>query len=161
MVRSMKRNSGFTLVELIIVIAIIGLLAGMLLPALHRARMRARRTKCKTEVKQIEMAWKSYLNDYRELPSSSPITMGPTAIQILKGQNTYKYKYLEFKPGVTEMQDPWYNVYKMALDDDLDDAVETPHGTVYRNVAVWSTGPDGADDSSGARDDDVTSWSKN
>ena len=57
----MKRT--FTLIELLIVIAIIAILASMLLPALNQARERARASSCISNVKQIMHANSMYLAD--------------------------------------------------------------------------------------------------
>lgn len=56
----------FTLIELLIVIATIAILAGMLLPALNRARLAARRISCASQVSQIGKACMLYAADYKE-----------------------------------------------------------------------------------------------
>ncbi len=58
----MKSKSGFTLVELLTVIGIIGVLVSLLLPAVQRARESARSTQCKSNLRQIGLAMTQYLD---------------------------------------------------------------------------------------------------
>ena len=69
-----KRSHAFTVLELLVSVAIIGLLAALLLPSLKGARDSANKTKCVSNLKQLGIAYHLYLNDNEEYfpPFSGP-----------------------------------------------------------------------------------------
>lgn len=62
-IRSMRRSPGFTLLELLVVIAVIALIAGILFPVFAQAREKARQTVCLSNTRQIGMAQSLYTQD--------------------------------------------------------------------------------------------------
>jgi prepilin-type N-terminal cleavage/methylation domain-containing protein/prepilin-type processing-associated H-X9-DG protein len=74
------RCRAFTLVELLVVVAILALLIGLLLPALAGARRQAKILYCATNQRQIGLAWQMYLNDYS---GWFPINMVPRGSRLV------------------------------------------------------------------------------
>lgn len=64
------RRSGFTLLELLVAITVIALLLALILPAVHQARAAARRTQCRSNLRQIGVAFLSHEAQYGRFPSN-------------------------------------------------------------------------------------------
>lgn len=73
-------HAGFTLIELMVVIAIIGILAALLLPAIGKTKQRAKNAVCTSQLRQLGMATRMYADDFQgrlpaaELLPSLPVT---------------------------------------------------------------------------------------
>lgn len=95
----MSKQKAFTLVELLVVIGIIGVLIGILLPALARAREKARTVQCATQLRQLGLGLQVYsANSRGALPKWS-------AVQIAGGNGTGNDSLGE---GWTEQLQPYF-----------------------------------------------------
>ncbi|MBI1176800.1 prepilin-type N-terminal cleavage/methylation domain-containing protein [bacterium] len=88
------KESGFTLIEMLVVIAIIAVLAALLLPALGRSKERARTIECMNNLHQLQVAWQLYIGDNNGRlvpngfgPSSGKIPQNPSWVGGYLGGN--------------------------------------------------------------------------
>jgi len=97
-------SRGFTLVEMLVVIAIIGVLMGLLLPAVQAARESARRTECQNNLKQLGLAFHNFHDAHKGFPAlkwdpkdSANLTSVSTA-PVARGWTAEILVYLEQEP---------------------------------------------------------------
>jgi prepilin-type N-terminal cleavage/methylation domain-containing protein/prepilin-type processing-associated H-X9-DG protein len=108
----MKRIKNFTLIELLVVIAIIAILASMLLPALNKAREKAKAISCASNLRQLGTILNLYSNDYNNYTVMDSATNGYQWFfalaknNYLKALNPSKDKIIKCPSDLT----PWYGI---------------------------------------------------
>ena len=169
--RSKASRRGFTLIEVLVVIAIIGILVGLLLPALSAARRFAYRVKAKSEVKNLEGAWKQYYAEYHKWPSwakeDEAVCIRGGVAELLQGaydatDNKKEMRFFQFTKlasfFITTPLNPWGNVAESPIPDNVlyyvkfdinydnkisgtGDPNDPPETDMRREVIVWTENP--------------------
>ena len=146
--RPPRRIGGFTLTELLVVVAVIGLLAGLVTVGVPRARESAEKAKAKTELTSLVAAVKAYRQEYGRYPINQTLAdnefsswYGPPTnergcqelVRILSGQNVIMagvemnpkgVRFLEGASSDGKFLDPWKNQYCVKMDTDESGALE-------------------------------------
>lgn len=147
---SKAREKGFTLIEIMIVVVIIGLLAALVAPRLLGRVEEARITTARTQIKQIEQALQMYRIDNGVYPTTEQglqALIEPPSIEPIP-RNYHPQGYMEKIP-----KDPWGNDYVYLSPGNTD-----IYGRL-REYEIISPGPNGQlDDPSSEGYDDITSF---
>ena len=101
-----RRHRGFTLIELLVVISIIGILVGLLLPAINQAREAGRRAQCMNNMRNVVLAIIGYENQKNAFPPSAEFSEDATTLTNLTPGTGYNPDPLQsvvntYMPGQT------------------------------------------------------------
>ncbi len=158
-----RHNGGFTLIELMVVIAIIAVLASLSVPVIGRALESARRAQANTEVAALHSAVRAYYNEYSRFPhqgdgTAEYIDGNSRLLNVLRARdgtgnsghanNRRRIVFLEVTDrslsddeANPDFVDPWGRPYRVMVDIDFEGAI-TPrdHDEAEVLVAAWSLG---------------------
>jgi prepilin-type N-terminal cleavage/methylation domain-containing protein len=137
----MGRQRGFTLVELLLVIAIIAILMAILMPALNRAREQGKRAACLNNCKQLALAWGMYADDNDDNIVNGNTSTGAhnkdgTCWAYWPGRSAPKEDRIQkIKDGLLYKYCPNIKLYKCPTGDNQEqgsDSRRKQKGTLYR-----------------------------
>ena len=165
------RTRGFTIVELIAVIAIISVLTGLLLAGVAKVRASAKIKKAKATMEQLEAALEMYGQNYGTYPDNDALDAGKfkgcsELIRALEAEDTPARKmggpYVTYAnelkatsgPASGSLLDPWGEPYRYHWDTDPLDIPSGPNvtaigqGSGQPNITynIWSIGPNQIND---------------
>lgn len=121
------RRRGFTLIEMMVVLAIVLTLAGLLLPAIQRSRDRARIAQCRNNVTQIGLALQNYLLAHQVLPPGCVNSIGP--IQSVEDVNQYHMSWIAQVLPFLEQANTFHHI-------DFNQSVYAPVNQPVRQLSI-------------------------
>jgi prepilin-type N-terminal cleavage/methylation domain-containing protein len=166
-----SRQTGFTLVELLVVISIVGLLAGLMSVAIPKAMEGGKKAKAKGELNAIVAAVKAYKQEYGRWPGSATATSdisfqdanSKSLLSALSGtnnalvENPKSVRFLEGASTDGTMEDPWGIQYFVILDADESNSITYQGKQISISVLAVSFGKDKKQDATPGSGDDVFS----
>ena len=170
--KNVKRSSqtGFTLVELLVVISIVGLLAGLVTVGVPRAMEAGKKAKVKGELTAIVAAVKAYKQEYGKWPGSTFTSdttyQGGQSMQLLAAlsgtnssavENPKSVRFLEGAQSNGTMLDPWETQYLVLVDSDDSNSLDYQSKTAAISVLAVSFGKDKKQDATPGSGDDIFS----
>lgn len=171
-----RASAAFTVLELLVVISIIAILLGVILPSFLPIRDKAKRAKAQVTAKNLEIAFKNYLDYYRKWPSvfgsaDTTVEINDNIFRIMRGEtvggdNASQVVFYEFETSdsAAGALDPWsdpsdnntWRRYRVRVDADFNNTITLGSDNLYRSVVVWSCGTNRVDDD--GTKDDIKSW---
>lgn len=184
MKKQRKTGAGFTLVEMLVVVAVIAILAAILIPTVGGARKTAMKRKAELECNNIKTAIESFFSDFKYMPWEEGSGRGQfvgndkwaedaesqkAVMAFLRGENKLGKAYLEISSRDSKatadsdsdegvFYDPWKNPYRIGIDRNLDQQIEYKGKKYKARVLVLSLGPDGEEFSGSGKDDDIRTF---
>ena len=167
MTQKSRFRSGFTVLELLVVIAIIAILAALLLPGLSRAKAKAQRTTCISDIRQINLGLRMYSDDSSDYSPKTPHTNNFPSLANLVDFTGYK-EVMKRNVGLSGASsardkvfacpaDQFTTIWFLAIKDRyLKACMKT---TVHRFFKVRINGEQGKDQVSGVRAPSI-GWKK-
>jgi prepilin-type N-terminal cleavage/methylation domain-containing protein len=170
-IRRRNVSLGFTLVELLVVISIIGMLAGLMSVAIPKAMEGGKKAKAKGELTAIVAAVKAYKQEYGRWPGSAAATTDTTfqdedsksLLSALSGtnntlvENPKSVRFLEGASTDGTMTDPWGSQYFVILDADESNSMTYQGKPISISVLAVSFGKDKKQDTTPGSGDDIFS----
>jgi general secretion pathway protein G len=138
-----NKEKGFTLVELMVVMMIIGILAVMIVPRFTGRTKEAKITAAKNDIKAISAALEMYEKDNDIYPTTE---QGLEALIKKPTSDPQPTNWHQYLPSDASLKDPWGNPYQYKCPGD--------HNPEYFDL--WSFGPDRKE----GTEDDIVNWRK-